>query len=345
MKKIVGVVGAGLVVAGACLLYLNQSPSADDKAVALQGAVGAGSATDGSAATAGGGSAGVVASHDEGFYNVIKTQLMSRFGTRLESPFWRVKMLRDVKLFFQKQYPDNWEEEYFAFLRFAFPEKADELIARHHAIDEYEQWVSNLKATGQFSSQEERRQALWDKRLALFGDDAYVIWEAEFKAEQFNEKLVELAQSVGSYEEKQQQYVDSLKSVFGADAVSAESPNKDQKMIQFLALENVQQDLHSMSREQQTAALRSLRTQMGLDEEALTRWDTLDAQRADQRSKGDLYTAQRQTLSSTYSGAELDAKLDALRRDLFGEADADFIRKEELSGYYRFAEPQQIGIN
>ncbi len=341
-KKSVAVLGAGLLAAGFALFNLNNSMLPDDAGIALKKVE---SETTQPEASAAAGSAGQVSVHNEGAFALLKSQIMARMDGRLAHPFWQVKMLRDLKLFFQKQYPDNWEEEFLAFIRYAFPDQADAFIAKFHATEEYEQWVSNLKPTSQFSSEEERRQAMWDKRLALFGDEAYQIWAAELQVEQFNQRLQQLAEFSGSFEEKQQQYIESVKSVFGANALAPEAGNKDQKMIQFLELQNVQQDLRSMSQEQQTAALRNLRAQIGLDEAALARWDDLDAQRAQQRSRGEAYKVQRQQLASRYSGAELETKVDSLRLEMFGETQASFIRNEERSGYYRFDEPQQIGIN
>jgi len=335
---------AGLVLLGAgYFLYTQQTETADP---ALNGAM----ATSTTAQPTieeqiKSGTTPISGADHDAFFTILKSQMVARLGERLERPYWRMKMLQDLKLFFQEQFPDNWEEELMAFLRFAFPDMADDLIAKFHAMEEYEQWVSNLKGNMEFASMKERQQAMWDKRVALFGDDAYKIWEAAYKSEQYEEKLGQLAQATGTYQEKQQQYMDMMKEVFGPEVVAPEATHKDQKMMSFLELPNVQQDLRAMTREQQTTALRSLRTQMGLDDEALARWDTLDTQRAERRSSGDSYMQQREALASQYSGTELDAKVDALRVQIFGEEQATFISNEERSGYFRFKDPQQIGIN
>ena len=343
MRKIIPI-GLGLLAVAGTVMFLAQEPPAN---VSDDGRSGNSAAERRDTVIPVETRSGVQSVSGQGhppIFDTLRAHLLADYS-RLEQPYWRVKLLRDLVLLFQQQFPDSWEQELLAFLRYAFPDIAEDLIAKYYGLQEYEQWLASLTDTMEFGSQQERRQAMWDKRLQLFGEEAYQIWEAALKTDQFDAKMVELAQLNGTFEQKQEHYFDALNGVFGEQAVAADAPHKAQKMINFLELDNVQQDLRNMSREQQSTVLRNFRSKIRLDDAALSRWDELDAQRVERRVKGESYMAQRERLASHFEGAELDARVEALQVDVFGETDAEFIRKEERSGYYRFREPQKIGIN
>ncbi|MCG8668600.1 MAG: hypothetical protein MI867_04235 [Pseudomonadales bacterium] len=294
-----------------------------------------------------------VASSEEGeisndklvLYSAIKNQIKGRYADRLENPYWRVKLLNDLIVLFQKQYPNNWLAELEAFINQVFPEFAEDMISKLHALIEYMQWVENLKLTMQFSSMEERQAALWDKRVALFGEDAYEIWEAALKNEQLQEKLNEVNGLVGSFNDRAELYRDSLKEVFGEDIIGEEAPHKTQMMTKFLELENVQSELSSLPEQERYQQLREFRESMGMDEAALERWDQLDQERIQLWSNADRYMSEREALKSQYQGEEFNEQLWKLQVEIFGETEASYIKKEELSGYYRFENEQKYGLN
>lgn len=336
----------GLVIAAATIIFLlGPLNDSGDSAPAIAAADATAKAGEQAIRPVNDAQSVAVQDKQAAMFRSLQAQLQKKMEGRWDRPFWRLKMLRDLSLFFKEQFPETWEEELIAFLRFAFPDRSAELIKKFHALQEYEAWLESLKNTMKFASQEERRQAMWDKRVALFGEEAYQIFEAALKTEKFEEKMNALAASTGSFEEKQQQYFDSLRDVFGPQAVTPDAQHKAQKMVNFLNLDNVQQDLRSMPAQQQAAALRSFRVQMGLDEAALARWEALDAQRAQNRATGEKYMSMRSTMTQQFSGAELESRLTSLRDELFGKEDATAIRNEELSGFYRFHEPQKIGID
>ena len=281
----------------------------------------------------------------EAFFMAVAKVARDRFGHRLDNPYWRMKLITDMMSVFQQEYPDTWRSELEAFFRSAFPDIAEDLIAKLASLLEYNDWLENLKGTMQFSSLEERQAALWEKRLALFGDDAYEIWEAALKNEQLQQKLKAVNEYPGNFSEKAELYRDSLREVFGDDILADDAPHKTQKMTKFLELEGVQQQLTQLPESQRYAKLREFRESLGMDEEALERWDALDQERITMWDNADTYMTQRQQLAEQYQGDELEQKLQALRVELFGETEAKYIGNEERSGYYRFANPQKIGLN
>lgn len=281
----------------------------------------------------------------DAFFMAVARMLEQRFGERMDNAYWRMKLISDMMQLFRERYPDNWRAELEAFFRMAFPELADDLIAKLAALIEYNDWLDNLKATMKFSSMEERQAALWDKRLALFGDEAYDIWEAALKNEQLQQKLKTVDNFTGSFSEKAALYRDSLKEVFGNEVLGEDAPHKTQKLTKFLELEGVQSELYRLPESERYAELRAFRESLGMDEQALERWDELDESRRQMWSNADTYMDRRQQLTRQYQGAELEQQLHSLRVEMFGETEAKYIANEEGSGYFRFEKPQQIGLN
>lgn len=279
------------------------------------------------------------------FFATLGKQMREKWSERLGNPYWRMKMLNDLLILFQKRFGDSWQQELEAFLRATFPEWADDLIKKMFALQEYNQWVEQLKSTMQFSSMKERQAALWDKRVALFGEEAYVIWEAALKNEQLQAKLEDVNNSTGTFAEKSEQYINGMREVFGKDIIGPDKPHATQLMTQFLQLPNVQVDLQQLPEAERYEHLREFRRAMGLNEDAMQRWDALDQQRIEERSVGTRYMEQRATLESRYQGEELQQQLERLQNELFGPEEATFIRNEESTGYYRFNQPQVIGVN
>lgn len=265
------------------------------------------------------------------------------FGTRIHNPYWQLKMLEKLMLMLRQKYPDSWEEKLREILLVAFPEMVDMLMKKLASLNEYGDWLNSLKGNMTFVDQTERRRAMWDKRVALFGDEAYTIWEAQYKDEQFADKLSMINQSTQGFAEKSQQYIGGMKEVFGDNAL--QGGHTTQKIGRFLELPSIQADLAQMPQAQRREELRNFRKSMGLDDAALQRWDALDNERDQIRAAGDHYMQQRAQLEQQYHGEALTQKLTELQDQVFGPTEARYIRNEELSGYYRFNHPQNIGFN
>lgn len=258
-------------------------------------------------------------------------------------PLWQMQTLDDLRVIFQQRFGENWLEEMNEFLRIAFPELADQLIERMSAYLDYERWTEELTQMT-FSSVEARQDAMWDKRYELFGEDAELIWISEHQDRLTNTGLKALEYR-GDFQEQRLQYKALLQEVYGDDDAKSQSPTQMSRSHNFLSLEGVQDNLHAMSSHGQIEALRELRQDLGLDEAALHRLATLDAQRAATWEKGMRYEAQRKSVSESVSQEQQNQLLEQLRVELFGETEAEFIRSEEAAGFYRFQSRQKIGIN
>lgn len=192
-------------------------------------------------------------------------------------------------------------------------------------------------------SPQERRGTLWDLRYQTFGKDALEIWEAALKAERIADALETIGQQHDtSVDDKLDLYLDVVRSTWGDRAEQFIQQRQTELMSRFLSVETVQDELHAMPPEQRRAALREVRRRMGLDDEALRRWDELDALRDRNWEAGRSYMRERERVLSGPSGPEQQRRLDELRLRHFGE-EAEIIRSEEEAGFLRFGHPRMFG--
>lgn len=275
----------------------------------------------------------------------IIRQLRSKYGSHIAGVALQVQVIGNLMDLLQKLYPPDWENRLLRILAAAFPQQIAELRDRYDALRQYNSWLKDVLPQLNFPDQASRRQTLWEKRLAIFGEAAYDIWAIEHREEKLAATLKQLATSTAPLQEKSATYISSLKETYGEHITGPDAPHVTQNMTRFLSLESVQKDLHGMPVEQRESALRSFRQEMGLDEAALQRWDQLDAERDATWSTGSTYMSERSRLEAQYRGQELEQQLSRLQNKLFGEAEAQFIRNEEASGHFRFKTQQSLGVN
>lgn len=281
---------------------------------------------------------------DEREATIIR-QLRDKYGPRIGPVPLRLQVLANLRDLLQKLYPDDWQRRLLRIVAAAFPEVAQELLELYARLLRYEDWLRDILPQMSFDSAVARQQAVWAKRVELFGEAAYEIWAYEKREEKLRETLQALSTSSAPFADKGRSYVQALRETYGEAVIGPDAPRRTQNMVRFLELEGVQGDLKAMSLAERKAALREFRAAMGLDEAALKRWDELDVERDTVRSAGETYMAERARLEALPPGPERDAQLRALQDRLFGPAEAVFIRNEEASGYYRFKTPQTLGVN
>jgi hypothetical protein len=282
----------------------------------------------------------------QGELEALAASLRERYGAKLNEPAIQVRMLEELMRYFAARFPDRWEQELLAFLKAQFPERYEELAATLRNRIDYEKWVKDNHAYLRGLSPDERRTAVWDARHRLFGKDAAErIWASERKNQSVGDTLLALDRMEGAnVEQKLSAYKQRLQDVYGEQAPAYIGRHQQELMDRFVDLPSVQQELTAMAPERRLESLRAIRQEMGLDEEALKRWDALDRVRDERWEAGARYTAEREALSRQLSGAELDTQLQALRTRYF-PAEAEVIAQEEASGLFRFAQPRQWGRN
>lgn len=276
----------------------------------------------------------------------LSAYMRERFGAKLKEPYIQIKMLEDLMRYFQKRSPDHWQEELLAFLKKTFPEMYDELAATLRNRVDYEKWVKDNDSYLRGLSDKERRAAIWDARNRLFGkENAERIWASEVKNEAVADTLAAIeAKPDAKLTEKVSTYKQRLQEIYGDQTEAYLEHHRQESMDRFLDLSSVQRDLTAMTPQERSQNLRAIRKEMGMDEEALKRWDALDQTRDARWDVGAKYMAERQALAQQFSGAELDAKLQEVRARYFG-TEAEVIAQEEASGFFRFERPRQWGRN
>lgn len=271
--------------------------------------------------------------------------LQARYGGKLAHPYWRLQVIESLKRYLMEKYPHDWRERLRAMLARYFPADLDRLMASFEAWEAYNEWLAGIKHNLTFTSREERLRATWDKRLQLFGEDAKLIWAAQLQQEKVETALKQLDTPSLPLGAKVDRYVQTLVEVYGPDARNPDRSHPVQQMEGLLSLASVQDQLHQMTPEQRREELQHLRTALGLDAEAVKRWDDLDAERNARAAAGATYQKEKQVLASRFQGEALELQVQALQNRLFGPEEAQYIRNEEETGFYRFEERQQIGIN
>jgi ribosomal protein L29 len=276
----------------------------------------------------------------------LVTVMREKFGPKLHEPSAQVRMLEELMRYFQKRSPDRWREELLAFLQRAFPEQYEQLAATLRNRLDYEKWVRDNDAYLRGLSPEQRRAALWDARNRLFGKEAAeAIWANELRNQNLADTLAALdAKPEASVTEKLSAYKQRVSELHGEKAEAYLARHQQELMNRFLDLSSVQRDLSAMTPEARSQQLRTIRKEMGLDEEALKRWDALDQTRDDRWSAGTRYMAERAALSRELSGEALEARLQEVRARYFGP-EADIIAQEESTGFFRFERPRVWGRN
>ncbi|MFY2561762.1 hypothetical protein ACN469_29455 [Corallococcus terminator] len=274
------------------------------------------------------------------------TSLREKYGAKLHEPYLQIRMVEELMRFFQERFPDRWEQELLAFLKANFPEHYDTLAAMLRNRVDYEKWVKDSDSYLRGLTDTQRRAATWDARHRLFGkENAERIWVSERKNQAIADTLRTLGAQEGvSLEKKLSTYKERLQEVHGEQAAAYVERHQQELMNRFLDLPSVQTDLGAMPADERAKNLRAVRKEMGLDDEALQRWDALDQSRDSRWDAGAKYMAEREALAKELSGEALEAKLVELRARYFG-GEAETIGQEEAGGFLRFARPRVWGRN
>lgn len=272
--------------------------------------------------------------------------LQAEYGASIEHPSVQMRMIEKLMRYFQERFPDGWEEALLAAVRAAFPEFYDQIAALFRDRLEYEKWVKESQAQMRALPSDERYEALRQKREELFGREvADELWASEIKNRAMSEALATIdAQEGASVTDKLAMYRESLADIHGDNVDSFLERHRHQAMTHFFDLSSVQQSLAGMNPDERRQTMREIRKGMGLDDEALARWDNLDQTRDQRWDQGARYMAERAALAETYAGDELEQRVHELRVRYFG-TEAETIRSEEQGGFFRFERERQYGRN
>ncbi|WP_044889641.1 hypothetical protein [Myxococcus hansupus] len=282
----------------------------------------------------------------DGEMEALRASLLERYGARLSEPSVQLRMLEQLMRYFQMRSPDGWRELMEDFLWKAFPGKYEVLMALLRNRLDYEKWMEANASYLRGLDEKQRRAALRDARGRLFGPEtARQLWASELRNQAVADTFQALERMQGaSLSEKLSTYKQRLDAIYGDAAPAHLARHPQETMNRFLGLPSIQQELTGMAPAERARSLRTVRKEMGLTEEALRRWDTLDRTRDARWEAGTRYMEERAELARTLSGEDLEARLQEVRFRYFG-AEADVIAQEEASGLFRFTRPRHWGRN
>lgn len=263
--------------------------------------------------------------------------IREKWGKNIHRGYIQIKMIEDLMRLCQKEQPNDWVACVNELAGAAFPKLANKLFDQLSSLVKYNDWLTRNKERLDKMSRKDRQKLLAEMRSSLFGDDnAKDIFAAELKATAMQNALEEIRDAKGKdISAKLSYFKNTLNETYGAEAKAY--LERHQQEITNSILQSVQADLKGMSPTQQRHALRTVRTEMGMDNAALERWETLDRERETRWSQGKAYLEERQKVAND------PAALDALRKKYFG-SEAETIAQEESEGYHRYSGEQRIGI-
>lgn len=266
-----------------------------------------------------------------------------KYGKTIHHKHTQVMLVEKLMGYLMKMYPDDWVVYMYAMLREIFPGMENEIFDTFEKLHKYNTWLKeNQNDLAQLNSKD-KRNALWEKRYEIFGQDADQVWEAEKRIEPIYNALDTIQESDMPFNEKLSLYKQSIQEAYKSNTDTFVARKQQELMNSFLDVESVQKDLANMTPQERKENLKEVRKAMGLDSAALQRWEELDQVRDQRWDAGMQYMQQRAELEKKYKGAELEKQLDSLRMKYFGD-EAETIKNEEESGYYRFSQPRKYGL-
>ncbi|XDD54920.1 hypothetical protein AB3N62_03695 [Leptospira sp. WS4.C2] len=271
--------------------------------------------------------------------------LQEKYGKNIDNPAAQIAMIEELMKDLPKLYPNDWVKVLNQILGYAFPDKVLELMRMSENLYNYNKFrESNMSKVG-LMSDEARRQMVWKERYRLFGEKADQIWAMEKKMTNIGDALKRIKESpAGNLDAKLNNYSQLLREQFGKEYPRI-MENKRQQLTEGFMV-SVQKDLKVLSYGERKSALREIRSAMGMDSAALGRWDALEEEREKTWQNQRKYSEKRTQLSSKKSGMtpEDEKELDGLRKQYFGE-EAEIIKNEEASGYFRAQDERTYGVN
>jgi hypothetical protein len=271
--------------------------------------------------------------------------LRTQFGGTISETVNQLSLL-ELRQFLKENFPEDWDTKLDDLLRRAFPDDADQILAIFRKMDRYDEWLDDRKFDLAAMQNEEIRDALWEKREEIFGEEAaQEIWASNSESRHLRD-LMEIL------EEADDIPLDDRIQLFRS-AVAESDPGGADPLLQdrnhvmasaFLNMESVQDELRQMGPDERAETLRHIRQSMGIDEEAIEELEKVDEERERRWQNGLRYMDERDDLARDYDGAALDEELRFLRERYFGD-EAKTIEAEEASGFFRYRRERIYGRN
>lgn len=225
--------------------------------------------------------------------------LRDKWSKHIDKGYMQIKMLEEVMNLCKKERPDDWvacTNE--LAVNAAFPQLGDKLFNQLSALVRYNDWLSRHKDKLEKMGRKDRQKLLNEMRGKLFGEEnAKDIWANQIRVEAVRNTLDDMKEAKGKdLSTKLSALKTTLNEVFGDQAKAY--VERHQQELTNAVMTAVQDDLKALTPTQQKHALRTIRSEMGMDKAALERWDALDNERQNRWATGKNYLAEREKLAA-----------------------------------------------
>lgn len=279
----------------------------------------------------------------------LVNELKKFYGSTISRKSTQAKLLK-VKEFVLQLFPKDGGKRFYAILKKAFPDLADEIINILLKMEKYKSWLEDNAHVLSEMSKLEKEGLIWEKRREILGEDAEEIWSEEVVA--FEKKKQELrdtlryldgAEDLTIYE-KLAEYEATLHDVYEDSPEAFVLQNKSLHAKVFFSIESVQNELKQLEPDQRQLEINNIRREMEFTQQDVERMEEVDAYREKRWENGLAYMEEREGLVQDIKGPELEQALNALQEKYF-KHEAKTIRLEEEDGFYRFKRPRIYGRN
>ncbi len=283
------------------------------------------------------------------FSDQIVNQLKMFYGKKISEKSTQANLIA-IRDLIMSTNPVEGKAIFYAILKRAFPDYADDIMNTLDKLDQYNRWLEDNKKMLAQMSAGERSAALWKERRELFGDDAEKIWSGDVLASDARKEKVKDALTTlnkadnTTIDKKIEVYKDALHDAY-KDSPEEFILGQTYLMAKiFFSIDAVQDELKKMNPEQRQWEMNNIRRKMGFTEEQVEEFGKRDADREQRWGNGLNYMKDREAIVKEFEGTVREERLKALREQYFQD-EAKSIELEEKDDFFRFKRPRVYGRN
>ena len=279
----------------------------------------------------------------------LVAELQKFYGKTISEKSTQILLLR-IKDFLSGPYPQDADERFYAILKRAFPELADEIMETLVKLEEYNAWLDENDRMLSGLNHLEKQGMLWEKRRELFGDDADIIWSEEVLA--YEERKQAMKETIHMLDGSNDTTMDEKLAIYKSTVSQTYTDSPEAYILEstdmlakvFFSIDSVQEELARLDPDQRRLEIARIRKEMGYASKQIDELAAMDDYRSRRWENGLNYMQERDIVEVKYTGSELDEQLKALREKYF-KHEAKTIELEEKDGFFRFERKRYYGRN
>ena len=286
---------------------------------------------------------------NDSFSDQIVNQLKKYYGKTISERSTQANLI-GIRDFIMSSQPVDGKALFYAIIKRAFPDYADEIMITLDKLDQYNRWIADNKKMLSQMTAAERAAALLEKRSELFGDDVEKIWTGDMLASDARKAKVKDTLAIlnksdnTTIDEKIEVFQGALHDAYKGSPEEFILVQNDLMAKVFFSVESVQDELKKMTSEQRQWEMNNIRRKMGFTEEQIEEIGKRDADREQRWGNGLNYMQERENIVKEFAGQEREERLRALREQYFKD-EAKSIELEEKDDFFRFKRPRIYGRN